>query len=1220
MSQSISVVKTCRVLSLRLTKKNVQCLVLVFSCHGWDITTIEGVGNRRNGYSDIQKRFRAFNATQCGYCTPGWIMNLYSLQDKHLTTAELERSFGSNTCRCTGYRPILDVIKSYAVDASPELLQRVKDIEDLETCDRKSSNCQRKCSTHSIDSDWSVIENSLPRCEKTIVLDFGNEIMFKVFEEKDIFEIFHEHGVDSYQLVDGNTAKGIYENYEYPRILIDISNVKSLKGYKCDQNLILGANTSLEECRKIFQDVALSNDDFSYLSEFAKHFENVAHISVRNIGCLAGNLMLKHSMPSFPSDVFLLLSAVGAVITVRNSKGQINNIKMSQFLSYNMQGVLIQSILLPPLGALSIFKSYKIMPRNQNALAIVNAAFLLNMDNNRIIKEATCAFGNISTEFIYANRTNIYLRNKNIFNNKILQRAIKELNDELRPIEYTLYSKETRKKLAIGIFYKFILSIAPSSFIDPRYRSGRELLHRPISHGTQSYQTDSSLYPINQPLPKLEALLQSSGEAQFVNDIPSFPLEVFGAFVLSTIHVGQIDSIDTTDVLNIDGVLAVYTAKDIPGINSFIRPGVQQEKVYEEILVSSDVKYYGQPLAIVVAITQTLAATVAKKVKVTYKNKSSCDPVITINKAKKDSKRYVPADGGLKPKGRGNNVTNIVKGSYEIETQYHYYMEPITCVVVPVDDRLEVYDSTQWMDLSQMGIAQCLKMKESQILMKVRRCGGAFGGKISRNVQASTACALVARKMALPCRFILPIQTNMSISGGRFPTQCNYEVGVDANGKIQYLQAMVVQDQGYSFNDFLLQPFVGGFPNCYNSDYMSLKVASVFTDLPCNTFVRAPATSEAIACIENIMEHIAYVVKKDAIDVRLANMRKEDNDLPQLIDILRKEADYDARAKLIQEYNESNRWVKKAIHISPMIFPVIYIGMFSAMVSIYRDGTVTVTTGGIEIGQGLNTKAAQVCAHQLGIPLQYITILPSMSFVAANNVCTSSSTSSDSVCYSIIKACEILNKRLEPARKQLTNPTWEQVVWKAGELLVDLTATYTTSQKDLPNYNTFGVAILETQLDVLTGRYQLLRADILEDVGLSANPEVDIGQVEGAYIYGLGYFTSEKIIYDKQTGKKLTNRSLTYHVPLALDIPADFRVMLRYNSKNPKGVLGSKAVGEMGVCTTNGVTHALRKCIMESRKNSGYDPTEWINIDNPFTTDSILKALDVKLEEFVFKL
>lgn len=246
------------------------------------------------------------------------------------------------------------------------------------------------------------------------------------------------------------------------------------------------------------------------------------------------------------------------------------------------------------------------------------------------------------------------------------------------------------------------------------------------------------------------------------------------------------------------------------------------------------------------------------------------------------------------------------------------------------------------------------------------------------------------------------------------------------------------------------------------------------------------------------MEHISYAVNKDATDVRLTNMRTTDNDLPQLIKELKNDADYYKRAKEIEQFNKVNRWKKKAIKISVMSFPVIFYGNYSAMVSIYRgDGTVTVTTGGIEMGQGANTKAAQVCAYELGISLENVSILPHYSFVAANNVFSGSSIVSESVCYSIIKACEILKKRLEPIKEKLTNPTWEELVLKAGEELVDLTATYmmTDKEEELKGYNAYAVVILEVELDVLTGRYEILRTDILEDVGLSANPAIDVGQV-----------------------------------------------------------------------------------------------------------------------------
>ncbi|KAL0828958.1 hypothetical protein ABMA28_003849 [Loxostege sticticalis] len=1148
-------------------------------------------------------------------------MHLYSLQDKNLTMEEMERAFASNTCRCTGFRPIMETVKSYAVDASPELCQKVMDIEEFNICKNTKAPCDRKCSIKSNDSDWSVvIDDPKIKYDKTISFVSKTHKFFKVYDEEEIFRILREHGADSYMLIDGNTGKGLYEEFEYPRCLIDISSVKSLKVYTIDQNLILGANISLEDCIGIFKDIAKSNNDFAYLETMAKHLDLVAHIPVRKIGSMAGNLMLKHAMPAYPSDVFLLLETVGACVTIRNSRGRRTVLDMMEFLKYDMYEKLIVNIELPPFGPSHIFKSYKIMPRNQNALAIVNAGFLIVKDpKNNIISDAKIVYGNIAANFVHAKETEKYLIGKNVSNNETLQQALKLLNKEVVPVENPPNpSKECRKKLGVCLFYKFILSITPVNEIDARFRSGGSLITRPVSSGTQDFITDSSLYPLNRPVPKLEAMIQSAGEAQYANDVPPFPHEVFGAFVLSTVHRGNVDTINVKKILKTEGVLAVYTADDIPGKNSFTRPGFQLETEDEEIL-ATDIKYYGQPIAVVVATSEELAAYAARKVEVKYKNVSSEAPVLTIDQAKKDSKRYKKFPERIKPKGRGDNVDKVIKGVYEIHGQYPYYIEPITCVVVPVDRGLEVYDSTQWMDLTQVAIAQSLDINESDVFVYVRRVGGAFGGKVSRNVQASTACALVARKMNLPCRFVLPLQTSLTSTGNRLPCQCDYEVGVDNDGKIQYLNATIVEDDGCSHNENILSYTVGAFPNCYADEYFDVTSAAVLTDLPANSYMRGPGTAEAISSIEHIMEHIAYELKKDPIEVRLLNMRKEDNDIPTLIADLKKDTDYDKRAQAIQQFNKANRWMKKAITISVMNFPVEFFGNFSGMVSIYRgDGTVTVTTGGVEMGQGVNTKVAQVCAYELGIPLEYISVLPHYSFAAANNIYSGSSITSESACYAVIQACKILKKRLEPIESFMSNPTWQELIKKAGDELIDLTAIYMMTDKaeDLSPYNAFAVAILEVQLDILTGRYECLRADILEDVGLSANPNLDVGQVEGGYIQGLGYYTTEKLVYDQTTGKLLSNRSLTYHVPLAQDIPAQFNVKLRYNSKNPKGVLGSKAVGEMGVCTSQGVLHALRQCIYESRKESGYDD-KWINIRVPYDTESILKALDVKLNEMV---
>nr|XP_034832568.1 indole-3-acetaldehyde oxidase-like [Maniola hyperantus] len=1201
-----------------------SCLVLVFSCHGWNITTIEGVGNRLKGYSEIQKRVAAFNATQCGYCTPGWVMHLNSLADKGLNMVELENSFGCNTCRCTGYRPILDTIKSFAIDASPALCKKVEEIEELTTgFNDKAKICDRKCSTCS-DGDWSLI-NDTNKCRPIIMCsgkcstssDDGETMFMKVFEEDQIFDMINTCGTKPYMLIDGNTGKGLIKDFEYPVAIIDISDTPSLKCYHYDQNLVLGANVSLQDCLEIFKQAALTMDGFAYLEEFAKHFDLVAQMPVRKLGSLAGNIMLKHKNPAYQSDVFLLFEAIGATTTIRDENGIKTCYSMAYFLQIDMHRKLIVSFQLPPEDSLHKFRSYKIMPRSQNALAIVNAAFSVKFDIDNRIDSISIVYGNISPDFIHAAQTEAYLRGKNLFHNQVLQGAINVLNKEIIPIDSPPEpSPWARKKLAINLFYKFVLSITPDGTISPRYQTGGELIFRPLSSGIQSYQTDPSLYPLNKPVQKLEALLQSSGEAQFVNDIPPMLNEVFGAFVLSTVCNGDVDEIDVAHALKLDGVLGLYTAKDIPGVNSFTVPGIQLETENEEILVEK-VKHYGQPVAIVVAISQDLAINAAKIVKVTYKNVRNTPPILTINQAKKFSDR-IKSGPTIEPKGRGSNVKKIIKGVFEAKSQYPYYMEPLTCVAVPVDKGLEVYDATQWMDLTQIAVARCLNMSESDVHVKVRRIGGGFGGKISRNALVACACAVVARGMDRPCRFILPLETNIVIAGGRLPVECEYEVGVDDDGVIQYLNASITEDAGCSHNENILSFVAGAFKSCYNTEYFSLKTYAVLTDLTSNSYVRAPGTIEGVMSIENIMEHIGFALKKDPIDIRLANMRKDDNDLPELIKALKIQADYENRLKEIETFNKNNRWMKKTLKVNTMFYPVQYYGNYTALVSVYRgDGTVTITTGGIEMGQGVNTKAAQVCAYELGIPLEEVSVIPNYSFVAANNVFSGSSIVSECICYSVIKACNILKERLKPIKEQLGNPTWMELIQKAGEEEMDLSARYmmSDSEPDLHNYSAFAVTILEVQLDVLCGKFQINRCDILEDVGLSANPNIDIGQIEGAYVQGLSYLTFEHFVYDKKTGKKLTNSALLYEVYLGKDIPVDFRVHLRYNSKNTKGVLGSKAVGEMGICSSPGIVYALRQCILETRKESGHDPNEWFDLDIPVTSESILKAQDSKLEE-----
>ena len=364
----------------------------------------------------------------------------------------------------------------------------------------------------------------------------------------------------------------------------------------------------------------------------------------------------------------------------------------------------------------------------------------------------------------------------------------------------------------------------------------------------------------------------------------------------------------------------------------------------------------------------------------------------------------------------GLNATHKIDGHFEINGQYHFTMEAQTCVVVPIEDGLDVYSSTQWIDSSQIAIANTLNVPNHYINMNVRRLGGAYGSKISRSAQIACAAALAAYLLNRPIRFVMTIEQNMTVCGKRFACINDYSVEIDDNGLIKKLKNDFAEDFGCSNNESTLDGASEFFKNCYDARPFTVKSMATLTDAPSSTWCRAPGTTEGIAMIENIMEHIAFQVKKDPVDVRLSNIpaiSPMKTILPDfltsvgkftsqnyyfiLINIL---LDYRNRKNAINDFNNSNRWTKKGIAVVPMRYSLDYFGTMNALVSIYHgDGSVAITHGGIEMGQGMNTKAAQVAAHILGIPLEKISIKPTNTMTAPNAIVTGGSIGSEIACY-----------------------------------------------------------------------------------------------------------------------------------------------------------------------------------------------------------------------------
>ncbi|XP_061707826.1 uncharacterized protein LOC133518213 [Cydia pomonella] len=1195
-----------------------SCLVSITSCQDWEIKTVEGIGDRRKGYHPVQRALAEHNGTQCGFCSPGWVMSMYSLLESNhydLTQLQIEQSLGSNICRCTGYRPILDAFKTFAKDApKPDHLTEIEDIENLKICNK---TCGKQC----VGKDWCLvdkIENGINEVKKIILKD--KRTFYIVYDLKQIFEILNKEG-DNYMLIGGNTGKGAYPIFSYPRVLIDISRVLELKTHVVDQNLVLGAATTLNDTISIFYEISHQREEFSYLALLADHITLVAHIPVRNIGTIAGNLMVKHRVPVFSSDLFLLLETIGAVLVVVDKNGMVHLVTPAEFLHLDMAGKLITEIRIPPYSHNYRFVSFKIMPRGQSAHAQVNAAFLYEFHHDgETVRSARIVIGGISATFVHASHTEEYVVGKKIFTDEVLQGALKVLEQELKPEEIAgEFKPEYRKKCALGLFYKGLLILIPENRLNPRYRSGTRRLRRtrPLSKGSQEFNTNPLIWPITEPSPKVDALIQCAGEAKYVNDLSTQPREVFCAFVTSDICTGEILEIDPSPALKLPGVVAFFSAKDIPGPNNFLPPQVPTLITKEEIFSDGQIKYYDQPIGVIVAETDKLANRAALLVHVKYK-KDTRKPVLTIAEAIKEPNR-VSLYYALPARNTGANVQRVIKDYNRILHQYHFSMETLHSVTRPSDDGLDAYISSQWPDAVQTAMSSVLDIQSNRISLVIPRNGGGYGIKLSRAGWNATTCALVTYLTNRPCRFTMSIQSMMRVLGKRPPVTLEFEVGVDDRGEIQYLEYHMYEDHGYVFGDQFVILAPPAIKNCYENSRWSMKIFNVLTDTAAATWMRSPGTFEAISHTEMMMEEISYVLDRDPVEVRRANLNPQYQEVSEMLDELLQDREYYKRKREVDEFNSRNRWKKRGIRISLMSWSTpIACGYQVDLNVLHSDGTVIVKHGAIEIGQGVNTKVIQVIAYTLNISTDMVKVKANDS-ANVNSFTTGGSRSSSSVCLGAIKCCQLLLDRLSAIRETLNNPTWALLVQTAYLAGINLQASYYTTSNDLVIYRTGAVAMAEVELDILTGEHEIRRVDIIEDAGTSVNPVLDIGQIEGAFIVGMGYWTTEHIIYDEHTGELLTDRTWFYHVPSWADIPLDFRTKLRKSSYNPRDVFGSKAVGEPATCLSICVAFALREAIAASRQETGYPRTEWFHVDGPFTLEANVLSADVRLDEFKFK-
>lgn len=1083
------------------------------------------------------------------------IMNMYGLMEQRLnagerlTMGDVEQSFGGNMCRCTGYRPILEAFRAFGCDATDAMRYKcqIADIEDLPAICSMRNRFKPMMKQPSSDATTRpcIVQKS-----------DGQPVWHRVSTLPTLLAAFGRLDVapGQYQLVAGNTARGITRTSHAIRTFIDINGIAELHTIQStDLSLSIGALVTLTEAIRTFGQSARSMPGFAYCDLLSQHFERIANVPVRNVASVAGNLCYKHQHPEFPSDVFVTMDSIDARLIVVDEQNMRITVTMCAFLEQSLHRRVLHSIVLPRRDSAAFaLRTYKITIRAQNAHAYVNAGisvrFATDTDTDHRVTAIRICYGGIAPQFRHASHTEA-LASETAFD---------------------LYS-------------------------------------------------DNGL----QVVVKYEGLQQTAGDACYIDDLPTMPGELWAAFAVADRVHCTIGRIDAADALAEYGVHFFYAAKDIPGQNNYT-PFTVYTPMVEKIFLSigDEVQFNGQPIGMVLADSFGLANRAASMVKITYIATSTLASMARMwlgpllgrdhqTTSIRPTIRDVSFCTAHHPTATIAGKAVPICGRFEIAGQYHYTMETQSTICRPNAEHstsLDVYCSTQWMDNTQIAIAEMLAIPQNHVHMIVPRLGGAYGAKVSRATQIGCAAALGTHLSRLPVRFIMQLEANMRTIGKRTGLVGDYTVSADPRtGRVLGCQCTYAQDAGCSLNETMIMKTTRAMANVYDTDALRWTVTGrmVQTDAPSNTFCRSPSTLEAIAMVENIMEHIADVTGVTPLAVRLANMRL-DSPMRAMTAEFVEAVEFEPRRADCDRYNAANRWRKRGMALVPMRWPLDYEGVMSAYVAVFRgDGSVVVAHGGLECGQGINTKVAQVVAYVLAVPLASVRVRQTDTVLAANAFMTAISSTSEMACYAAKRACETILKRMEPVRAVMrAGYTWSELVAVCHERQIDLRSTYQFTPADLRPYDIYGIGACEVEVDVLSGMYQLRRVDIWEDVGESMSPLVDAGQVEGSFVMGIGYWCTEELVYDRKDGRLLTDRTWTYKPPGALDIPIDFRIKFVRNGPNPgSGFLRSKgswvgeicdviackfsfifaAVGEPAICLSVMVLFALCDQIGEKR-------------------------------------
>ena len=1198
-----------------------SCIQFIAMLEGKSIFTIEYLKGPRDGLHPVQQALVDEHGSQCGFCTPGFVMSLYAvyINGDHLDSDSAPDQLAGNLCRCTGYGPIAAAAKRVGL---------------LKLADWEAKHVE-------VDQQWIRSQKHT----EILNIDFGGECFVSPASVDDLASCY-EKSPDSV-LVAGATDVGLWVTKSHKKLgtVIHVGRVRELNEIKeRSDKLILGAGVTYTEAMK---HISLKFPDFGEL------MRRIGAQQIRNVGTLGGNV----ANGSPIGDTLPALIVLQAVLILRKGQKRRRLLIEEFFVDYGKQdlepGEFIEWIEIPLTDPRASFKCYKISKRFDQDISAVCGCFAIDVVDGHVAS-ARIAFGGMAGVPARAKAVETALVGK-AWTLKACEEASIEFGRDFKPVTDMRASAQYRLQVARNLLRRYFEEtrlptsqtrlVGVGATIGGSRQGGSFNIDVVASDGVNGSVRETQCHD--------SGYKHVSGEAVFVDDIktPADTLHVYIA--MSDRAHAKVTAMDLSDVAAAPGVAIVVSAADIPGIND-VSPVMGDDPLFADGIV----EYAGQALFAVAANSIEQARDAAVLANIEYQDQPA---ILTIDEAMDQSSLleapYVITRGDVDT--AINAAPHVISGRIYIGGQEHFYLEGQVALCLPGEDGdISVYCSSQHPSEIQHTVAKVLGLANNAVAVEVRRMGGAFGGKESNGNLPAAAAALVSSLTGRASKVCYDRDQDIIITGKRHDFRIDYRVGFGADGRILgvNLDHAVRCGMSYDLSVPICDRAMFHADNCYYLQNVRITSYRCKTHTVSNTAFRGFGGPQGMLGMERVIDEIAHYLRVDPFNIRRANfydpsgdlgdrsvtpydMRVEDCIIDSLVTELAEKSVYDDRRREIHEWNKNSPILKRGLALTPVKFGISFTLSFlnqaGALVHVYNDGSIHLNHGGTEMGQGLFTKVAQVAASAFQVDIERIKITPTHTGKVPNTSATAASSGSDLNGMATLEACEKIKGRLRefaserwqtepekviflPGRVKVGSAevTFDDLVNEAYRARVSLSATgfYATPKinwdkkqaKGRPFYYfAYGAAVSEVVIDTLTGENRLLRVDILHDVGKSLNPAIDLGQIEGGFVQGVGWLTTEELWWD-ESGHLKTHAPSTYKIPTLGDRAPDMRMEIWEQGKNAEPTIHrSKAVGEPPLMLAISALMALSDAI-----NAAGNGQRYPGLDAPATPERILAAVE----------